>query len=385
MKDDVVVRHKRWASLAVLGFLGIVGAAACGNITALGTDGGTSSDGGDAGPAVDGGDAGPTPDGGDAGTSTDGGDGGPSADGGDAGPVAVVPGAPTAVVATVAAKSSLAVAFSPPADAGSSPITSYTVNCASSNAGVAGGDAGAASPVTVVGLTPAKTYTCTVAATNGAGTGPASAPSTAVLLGCASGTTAVALGDAKPSNLCKVCSLTNKAVGWAADKVNPVCTAFDWEHWPILDAGRALSEFTCSKLDQAVDCASTACNDGEIVYDSATDLTWQRCSLGSIAPWADAGTYCGTLSYGGYTSGWRLPSVAELLTITDFTVTSPGLAPAFPVPTTTTFWSSVPAATVRTPPQSWYVGTYQPTAGLNDQTVPTGTPHAFEFTVRCVR
>jgi titin len=57
------------------------------------------------------------------------------------------------------------------------PITSNTVTCTSSNAGVTKTASGASSPITVASLTNAKTYTCTVTSTNTFGTSPASAAS----------------------------------------------------------------------------------------------------------------------------------------------------------------------------------------------------------------
>jgi hypothetical protein len=46
---------------------------------------------------------------------------------------------------------------------------------------VAASQGGAASPITVTGLTTTKTYTCTVTATNARGASLKSAPSTAVV------------------------------------------------------------------------------------------------------------------------------------------------------------------------------------------------------------
>ena len=50
--------------------------------------------------------------------------------------------------------------------------TSYTATCTSSNGGVAGSKTGAASPLTVTGLTAGKSYTCTVKGTNAQGRRP---------------------------------------------------------------------------------------------------------------------------------------------------------------------------------------------------------------------
>jgi hypothetical protein len=93
-------------------------------------------------------------------------------------PIAVTgqPGPPTGATATAGAGSAT-VSWTPPADPGTSPITSYTVT--SSPGGVTASTAGTST--TVTGLTPGVSYTFTVTATNTAGTGPPSAPSNAVV------------------------------------------------------------------------------------------------------------------------------------------------------------------------------------------------------------
>jgi hypothetical protein len=90
------------------------------------------------------------------------------------------PAAPTAVTAVKVASGEIMVSFTPGAHNGS-PITSFTATCVSSNGGVVGSKSGAASPLTVTGLTATRTYTCTVKGTNARGTGLSSAPSGAVL------------------------------------------------------------------------------------------------------------------------------------------------------------------------------------------------------------
>ena len=85
------------------------------------------------------------------------------------------PGAPTNVVATPG-DTQARVAFTPPVDAGTSPITGYTVTVQPGGATVAG----TASPLVVPGLTNGVAYTFTVTATNAAGTGAASSPSNSV-------------------------------------------------------------------------------------------------------------------------------------------------------------------------------------------------------------
>ncbi len=90
--------------------------------------------------------------------------------------------APTAVSATIAGSTALAVAFGAPASIGGTAITGYTATCTSSNGGVSGTNSSGptATSIRVSGLTSGKRYTCTVNANNAAGAGPASVSSNAV-------------------------------------------------------------------------------------------------------------------------------------------------------------------------------------------------------------
>jgi hypothetical protein len=87
----------------------------------------------------------------------------------------IAPGAPTIGTAT-AGDTQASVTFTAPGSNGGSAITAYTVTA---NPGGATGT-GAASPVTVTGLTNGVAYTFTVTATNAAGTGAASAASNSI-------------------------------------------------------------------------------------------------------------------------------------------------------------------------------------------------------------
>lgn len=90
------------------------------------------------------------------------------------------PAGPTGVTVVRIASGQLRTSFIAGATNGS-PITSFRVTCTSSNGGIAGTATGAASPITVVGLTTGKTYTCRVIATNARGPGLASSPPAAIM------------------------------------------------------------------------------------------------------------------------------------------------------------------------------------------------------------
>lgn len=79
------------------------------------------------------------------------------------------------------------------------------------------------------------------------------------------------------------------------------------------------------------------------VHDTKTNLTWQEPAPPGAFSWAMAKTYCPTLG-----SGWRLPTVKELLTIVDDSRSDPSIDPtafsALSASTSLAFWSSSPVA-----------------------------------------
>jgi hypothetical protein len=119
-----------------------------------------------------------------------------------------------------------------------------------------------------------------------------------------------------------------------------------------------------------------------VVTDRVTGLTWeQTASLGTFDQ-PTAASYCTTSRSGGL-SGWRLPTVSELVSLVDFTVPFPGATineVAFPGTTADKSWTSTP-----------YLGPYDPIAnayvidfgyGRTDSSSVTGDDVAIR--VRCV-
>ena len=81
---------------------------------------------------------------------------------------------------------------------------------------------------------------------------------------------------------------------------------------------------------------------GGLVVDTLTQLVWQQQASTTTMKWADAQTYCSSAG-----SGFRLPTVKELASLIDLTVSS-GIAminkTAFPGTPATGFWTSSPSA-----------------------------------------
>lgn len=91
------------------------------------------------------------------------------------GPTPTAPGAPKVTGTHIKHPTSAVVAFTTPGNGGA-PITSFNVQCVSSNHGHSRHASGKHSPVTVSRLTPGKRYTCRVRAVNLVGAGRYSSP-----------------------------------------------------------------------------------------------------------------------------------------------------------------------------------------------------------------
>jgi len=95
---------------------------------------------------------------------------------------ATVPGAPTITSVKAVGLNSIIVAFAGPGSDGGQRIANYQATCISTDGGVLGGHDATESPIRVPSLTANATYTCSVTATNAVGTGPASTPSSPVVV-----------------------------------------------------------------------------------------------------------------------------------------------------------------------------------------------------------
>jgi hypothetical protein len=109
------------------------------------------------------------------------------------------------------------------------------------------------------------------------------------------------------------------------------------------------------------------------VQDNVTGLIWQQTVAASQAyDWETAKTYCSTLTLAGRV--WHLPTRIELLSIVDFTRTSPAIdTKAFPgTPGGKYTWTSSPwvVSQIATKPQdSWIVNFYEGlTSNAGDRT-----------------
>ena len=90
-----------------------------------------------------------------------------------------------------------------------------------------------------------------------------------------------------------------------------------------------------------------------IVFDRLTGLMWQRSPAASTATQAASAMTCKNLKLGGFTD-WRLPTLIELVSIVDFTATSPAVdAATFTGMSSNLYWTSTPL--VNHPSNAWYV------------------------------
>jgi Protein of unknown function (DUF1566) len=76
------------------------------------------------------------------------------------------------------------------------------------------------------------------------------------------------------------------------------------------------------------------------VFDTKTKLTWQQTAASSTYAWGDSQSVCGALTLDG--GGWRQPTIAELVSLIDFSKASGPFidTTAFPSTPSKLFWSA---------------------------------------------
>jgi hypothetical protein len=115
-------------------------------------------------------------------------------------------------------------------------------------------------------------------------------------------------------------------------------------------------------------------DNGQAVTDNATGLIWQQEDDNVARNWADAGTYCAGITLDG-NSDFRLPTIEELVQLTDKGRSNPVIDPIFTDTNSSYYWSST--TYVKTTTNAWDVDFGN---GNDDANVKTVTDY-----VRCVR
>jgi hypothetical protein len=102
------------------------------------------------------------------------------------------------------------------------------------------------------------------------------------------------------------------------------------------------------------------------VFDRMTGLMWQRSASGTTYTNAAAAAACKGSKVGGYMD-WRLPTVLELVSIVDYTATSPSVDTAvFSGTSSNLYWTSSLLAS--RPSNAWYVSFAQGSTNFVDAT-----------------
>ena len=78
---------------------------------------------------------------------------------------------------------------------------------------------------------------------------------------------------------------------------------------------------------------------GNVVTNNYSQLQWEDDDVGSTKTWREAIDYCETLTLDGL-SGWRLPNINELKSITNKATHSPAAVSAFTNLGSNQYWSS---------------------------------------------
>jgi len=161
-----------------------------------------------------------------------------------------------------------------------------------------------------------------------------------------------------------------------ADSTTDSVTIMASHPTPVPDTGQIASYTTTTgeDSDYTQNPPSYADNGDETITDNVTGLVWQKQNDTTIRGWGIAYTFCTNPSLTG--SGWRLPSVNELMSIVDYGLSSSAVNTTyFPATQSYDYWSSTTDAGATG--AAW-------TVSFTDGMLTTSSM-AQQYYVRCVR
>lgn len=161
---------------------------------------------------------------------------------------------------------------------------------------------------------------------------------------------------------------------WTATTAMDGVWVVGFAHGSMTSLDRTLTARTRCVVGPARAPCLEAGDDGEMLIDERTGLVWQRMSTPEVSTWQGALASCASLSIGG-TSGFRLPSIKELVSLGHGEEEEPtSAATSFP-DVEGRFWSSTPVAAA--PSEAWLLDGL--TGRIDHQ------PVEVKARVRCVR
>ncbi|MEI6806687.1 MAG: DUF1566 domain-containing protein [Myxococcaceae bacterium] len=168
---------------------------------------------------------------------------------------------------------------------------------------------------------------------------------------------------------------SNQDVGNAGNSWTVGFGSYGVSYW---DTIATLDEVRCVRSKYPTPPAERYTVASSVVTDTVTGLIWQQHAPASTYTQSEGVAYCTNLNLGGFSSGWRLPTIKELATLVDYSVPQYSLmmdATAFAGEPASWFWSSTPLAD--TPAYAWNV--HFDVGNVNDNYVSN------ILFVRCVR
>jgi Protein of unknown function (DUF1566) len=104
---------------------------------------------------------------------------------------------------------------------------------------------------------------------------------------------------------------------------------------------------------------------GNVVQDTTTGLMWTRKTIGKGLNWSAAKEACSKLREGGF-EDWRLPTIQELLSLVDYSRTSPAIDTSAFECESNWYWSATPYSASPSD-YAWYVAFRSGNSGYDSQ------------------